>query len=577
MGYIPHNTVIDDTMICRFTNYGFNENQIRNLLITWSDPLVKIHHDPLPNTENTSLPYPAEAEIRSGGTLLTDTIKVYWNTDGSGTFNTLDMMHAGGDQYETEIPAQPTGTSVYYYIYAAADNGKSSTCPLLAPDDLLVFHVIIDTEPPVIEHTPVEAWLADYWPATVQARITDMIGIQSATLEYAINSGPVAEQAMVNTSGDDWSGTFAGEVFQDDVVTYRFHAIDASNAQNEAYLPETGWFTMTISELVEALVLDFDGNKTSGPILYNALVNNGVETHYLTDMPPLPELYKSIWVCLGIQPNNHVLDATDDVTLQEYLVGGHAMYLEGGNFWKTDPRVALWFEFGIGTETTSAGDAGDMIGLPGSLADGLTFGYDGTNNNIDRLKTKPGSIGVLQNISPEYLTMVSRDSGSFKTIGSSVEFGGLTGNDTTDLLLSYVDFFSLETGPTPTPAPTATPEPDCDATGVTISMPAHHFTAGDPCNMILTLCNTMDDTQNNVPLFVILDVYGQLFFWPDFNEFDYQEINLAPGESEMVILPDFTWPANAGEADNIHWYAGMTNQEMNTLFGDFGMWTFSWN
>ncbi len=578
MGYIPHNTVIDDTMICQFTNYGFDESQIRNLLRTWSLPLVKILHDPLPNTEDHSTPYLVEADIRSGGTLLPNSIKIYWNTNGSSTFNSSHMIYVGSDQYEAEIPAQPIGTTVYYYLFASADNGKSSSLPLSAPDKLFSFQVLIDTEPPEIEHTPVEMWLADFWPATIHAVITDVVGVQSATLEFNINGGTVIEQPMVNTVGNKWSGTFTGTVFQDDIVNYRIHAVDASHAQNETRLPETGWFAMNISEMVDALVLDFDKNKTSGPILYDALVDLGVPTHYLTEAPPLPELYKSIWVCLGIQPNNHILDAADDVALRDYLVSGRTMYLEGGNFWKDDPRVALWFEFGIGTEAGEAGDAGDMVGLSGSLADGMTFGYNGHNNGIDRLKTKPGSVGVIKNLTPEYLTMVSKDSSTFKTIGSSVEFGGLTGKDVTDLLISYVDFFGLETGvaPTPTPEPTATPEPSCDTLGVTISMPSHMFYAGDICNMYVTLCNTADSPVSNVPLFIILDVYGEMFFWPSFSLFDYQEIVLAPGETRIEVLPDFIWPSGVGHADGINWYAGMTNQQITDLFGDYDFWSFGW-
>ncbi len=570
MGYIPHNVVIDDTMICRFTNYGWNENQMRNLLTQWSEPVVKINHEAHPNTEDTVNPYQIDATIRSGGNLLPDTIRVYWNTDGSTNFNQLNMSSMGNDNYQTFIPPQPVDTTVYYYIHAEADNGKSSTWPLRAPDNLLYFHVIIDTEPPEIDHTPIEVWLSDYWPATVEATITDMIGVQSATVEFSINDGPAQEVPMTNVSGDQWEGVFTGDVFQDDIVRYRLHAVDSSNAQNAAVLPETGWFVMSISEMVTALVLDLDGNQESGPILYDTLVNLGYHTHYMNELPPLLELYESIWVCLGIHPNNHTLEAAVDTALRDYLVAGHNIYLESGNFWGEDPRVALWFEFGIGAQADNAGDAGDMIGLPGSVADGMSFAYTGNNARIDRLRTRPGSVGVLENISPEYLTMVSRDSGDFKTVGASVEFGGLTGPDKNQLLINIANFFGLEPGPPPGPG--------CDILGADVSMPSHHFVGGDICNTIVTLCNPTDTSYMDVPLFVILDVYGMLFFWPGFTEdADFQIIDLPPDETIIEILPDFIWPSDVGAADGIHWYAGMTTPDMTQLFGEFGMWTFGWN
>jgi len=583
MGYIPHNTIIDDTMICRFTNYGFNETQLRNLLTTYSAPLVKIVHDFLPNTENTVDDYVVDATIYSGGNLLPATINVYWNTDGSMNYDAIQMTDLGNDNYRASIPAQPTGTTVYYYLHAEADNGKASNYPLTAPEEPAMFDVLVDTIPPVITHTPVEMWLADFWPATIQAEITDTLGIQTATLEFNLNGGSTQYITMINTQGNMYQGTFTGSVAQDDVINYRIRAVDAAMAQNEAVLPATGWFAMNISEMVDALVLDFDGNANSGPVIRDTLLSLGLDTHYMTEMPPLPELYKSIWVCLGVVPDNTILDAADDTALYNYLVSGHNIYLEGGNFWKDDPRVDLYFEFGIGTTDSGAGDAGIMNGEPGGLADGMSFNYTGDNNNIDRLKLKTGGVGVLRNATPDYLTMINKDGGSYKTIGSCVEFGGLTTGPATELLEAFAAFFGLdpEEPPTPTPTPVVTPTPTppggCDTLGVTLSMPGHDFGAGDTVNTIVTICNPGQTTYQNVPLFVILDVYGDMFFHPTYSDFDYTPLTVTPGEAAITILPDFPWPSGVGSADGIFWYAGMTNPEMTDLMGEFDMWEFGWH
>ncbi|MBN1295197.1 redoxin domain-containing protein, partial [bacterium] len=512
MGYIPHNTVIDDLKICRYTNYGFYETQIRNTLTTYSAPLVKIIHTFLPNTEDTTNNYRVPAEIYSGGNLLTDSIAVYWNTDGGSTFTMVQMQNSGGDSYEASIPAQPTGTTVYYYIYAAADNGKSSYYPLAGPDGPARFEVLIDTIPPVIQHTPIEIWLAEFWPATVSAVITDTIGVATATLEFTINNGATQTVPMAAGSSDTFTATFTGSVSQGDVVNYRIHAVDSAQAQNHAYYPVSGWIAMTISQMVDALVLDLDGNANSGPAIRDALLSMGIETHYLTSMPPLPELYRSIWVCLGVAPNNYTLDSAEDTALYTYLVSGRTLYLEGGNFWKDDPRGDLYFEFSIGTLGSGAGDAGYMEGQAGSIAAGMTFNYDGDNNNIDQLKTKTGGVAVLKNMSPEYLTVVSRDAGTYSTIGSSVEWAGLIDGSREILLMNYATFFGLDpdTPQTPTPTPTFTPTPTptsgCDTTGVTITMPSHDFGAGDTVNAIVTVCNADLTPYDTIPLFVILDV-----------------------------------------------------------------------
>ena len=133
--------------------------------------------------------------------------------------------------------------------------------------------------------------------------------------------------------------------------------------------------------------------------------------------------------------------------------------------------------------------------------------------------------------------------------------------------------------PTPTPpqgTPTATPDIPCEDLGATISMPSNFFSGGDLFYLDVYLCNT-ENTQYNVPLFVILDVYGQLFFAPSFTEFDMYNITLPPNQQIMqTVLPDFFWPHGAGQADGIIFYAAMTNPEITDLFGELDMAVFGW-
>jgi outer membrane protein assembly factor BamB len=134
--------------------------------------------------------------------------------------------------------------------------------------------------------------------------------------------------------------------------------------------------------------------------------------------------------------------------------------------------------------------------------------------------------------------------------------------------------------PTETPEATGTPEPtatpDCGTLGCRIDLPADMFEAGDIfyCNVII--CNPGTDVYYGVPVFVILDVYGMLFFAPQFDHFSYLLENIRPGESMLQIVQPFAWPVNAGEASGIFWYAGMTNETFSDLFGDIDMKEFGW-
>ncbi|MBN1355947.1 hypothetical protein JXA40_06700 [bacterium] len=130
--------------------------------------------------------------------------------------------------------------------------------------------------------------------------------------------------------------------------------------------------------------------------------------------------------------------------------------------------------------------------------------------------------------------------------------------------------------PTDTPIPpTATPE--CDTLGCEVFMPQTDFTAGDVCFCDVYICNPGGETHTDIPVFVILDVYGLLFFAPSFGAFDHYTLAITPGRATLNVLPSFTWPGNVGSATGILWYAAMTDPGITQLFGDYGMFSFGWH
>lgn len=136
---------------------------------------------------------------------------------------------------------------------------------------------------------------------------------------------------------------------------------------------------------------------------------------------------------------------------------------------------------------------------------------------------------------------------------------------------------SAQTG-TPTRTPTQTPTPsECEETGVEIWMPSHHFNPGDICACNAIVCNADGITLSGFPLFVILDVYGQYFFAPGFNEFDYYSQSFQTGKNTVVVIPEFIWPSNTGSADNIVWYGALTSPQITYIYGKLGTFTFGWS
>ncbi len=133
--------------------------------------------------------------------------------------------------------------------------------------------------------------------------------------------------------------------------------------------------------------------------------------------------------------------------------------------------------------------------------------------------------------------------------------------------------------PTPTSSPTPfDPDEDLPSLGVRLTMPAHYYSPHDECRLDLTL-NNSGFQRNNVVLFVVLDVYSQFFFYPDWNEtVDYSAntLDLHHGVRQMSIIPQFNWPAGIGHGGPARFLSMMTDQNVSEIIGEMDDWEFSW-
>ncbi len=131
--------------------------------------------------------------------------------------------------------------------------------------------------------------------------------------------------------------------------------------------------------------------------------------------------------------------------------------------------------------------------------------------------------------------------------------------------------------PTPTWLPaTATPE-SCNTLGVSLWMPAHVFYPDDPCSLEITICNPFDRSFDQVPLLIVLEIWGSYYFAPSFSDYDYYIIDqIPPGITNLVIIPPFEWPSDVGSAEGIRVYGAMTELSRRYLFGTYDLFQFSW-
>ncbi|MBN1550651.1 hypothetical protein JW979_04240 [bacterium] len=119
------------------------------------------------------------------------------------------------------------------------------------------------------------------------------------------------------------------------------------------------------------------------------------------------------------------------------------------------------------------------------------------------------------------------------------------------------------------PIPTPTPTPECDTLGCEVDIPAENFSPGDEFYCDVLICNPTDNMFENIPLYSVLDVYGEIFVLPPII------VDVPPGISPHTIIPTVIWPDNAGEGQATI-YAAMTNEAVSELFGSFGYFQFVW-
>jgi hypothetical protein len=120
--------------------------------------------------------------------------------------------------------------------------------------------------------------------------------------------------------------------------------------------------------------------------------------------------------------------------------------MEGRLTWHTDQQTSLHPMFNITTEAASWYEYENIFSINGTLTEGLEFAYEMTqpyNNHF--LHAVVPAFEIMNAMPDSMAVMVAYDAGNYKTIGSNIEFGGLTDGtfpSTKEELLSRIlEFF----------------------------------------------------------------------------------------------------------------------------------------
>ncbi len=218
---------------------------------------IKITHRPLYDTEDILNSYTVRASISS--ILLPDDeeIKVYYSLDSSDFASVLMSYNpgAGVDSIIGQIPAQPQGTEVRYYIEVADTIGNFERYPMNAPNSVFTFNVLRDTVKPVIIHTALQDQGAFAHPFLIEAVVSDNLGPPEVMIIASKNSMPADTFVMARQGEDLYKGRLDfGSVTVGDTVSYQIIAMDKAAEGNVAKYPEVN----KVFHVVQSTSYSFD-------------------------------------------------------------------------------------------------------------------------------------------------------------------------------------------------------------------------------------------------------------------------------------------------------------------------------
>ncbi len=204
-------------------------------------------------------------------------------------------------------------------------------------------------------------------------------------------------------------------------------------------------FNMIIGQYA-ALVLDLDPKNYSGPDIHAAFQNADLIADYLTEFPEDLDIYKSVFVSLGIMFTGHKLTEDEAQILVDYLNHGGKLYMEGRRTWYDDPQTSLHPMFKIQAIQDTWFEFDTISGIAGTFGEGLSFTLDGVQPFNDYyIAAQAPAFQVLESPEPGYGCVVAYDAGTYKTVGASHEFGylvdGTYPNTKKEWLIRILEFF----------------------------------------------------------------------------------------------------------------------------------------
>jgi hypothetical protein len=200
------------------------------------------------------------------------------------------------------------------------------------------------------------------------------------------------------------------------------------------------------------LVWDPDLNHSSGMIIKSILDSLDFYGSYTTDFPyDYLSLYRSLFVCTGVMPNNYVITDTSQAgqEIADYLLLlNNKVCIEGGEVWYGDPYYHHGYNFcplfDIDPVSNNIGLFHEVSGSNNTITHGMFFRYQGEATMLDHIDSTDGSNLIFRNASNDKGCGIAANN---QTVGLSFELGGLVDTvlpSTKYVLIdSIMDYFGI--------------------------------------------------------------------------------------------------------------------------------------
>jgi hypothetical protein len=175
------------------------------------------------------------------------------------------------------------------------------------------------------------------------------------------------------------------------------------------------------------IVLNLAESSITADSMQKCFVELSVSADFVNVVPESIIEYKCAFVLLGVYSNNYVLTEEEGEVLAEFLDNGGRVYMEGGDTWKYNEPTSVHPYFHIDGISDGSSSLETIIGDTSNFMKGFMFNYEGANNWIDEIEPVDNAKVLLKNLSSNYNgpVAISYENDTYKTIGSSLEFGGL--------------------------------------------------------------------------------------------------------------------------------------------------------